>query len=619
MSSAIAVNINEREITPTREFVFTQTEFDKHINWQATELTEFTWLLQGKVDETFFTEGKNIETDRRTTDREWSLYAEKYGLTDATTARTNIEQFTTYPCEETKDVTIQRLETTKETGIIEYSINFPAGFQENISFKCGWNSTIINTTTGSVGGLTSETAGTKIFYSNNTNSIYAIYVGDGSDMYISASANNGTTWIGKHMITGSFGMSSANCALQTINTTTEFIHCITTTNGADSWQYMSYNTSTTSPYFVKNANYTPFDASVMGQSSTDRIYNPQMTVDNEGCKMVLIDFEDDSEALPDEHEVVLFRENETNGCSDVIWENYTMDNGFPLYSIQDEPGYTNVFGTQIVNYNNGNLQLYWGKSNLTTQYNLTTKHYNGTTKTVDVNQRNIYTDIEYGAFGTVLLNNGSSLIFYQPDGATYWRVQYMYGENGSTTNHSASTVTSGDSSTAREGTISASFNWYNNTAYYFYADSSSQDFVRARNITIINSTNISVSSKMNISNNTGTASNNSRDYSSFMDMENCVVHVLSTYGGVGYTILYDKIALNTTLCPSQEPPVSGNTTIIDCTTNPAIITNTDYNGTAVYFNGTGEATFNATISNFTTMYAQNGCSLRRATNGRIQR
>jgi hypothetical protein len=307
---------------------------------------------------------------------------------------------------------------------------------------------ILNTSTSLFGG---PAFSRMVWYDRHTNRWYTFYIDTAYDIRALWSENGYTIGQDQVVIAGTWTDDDYDVWL-TDHGTYSRLHVVYTDSTQEYLDYIACNI-TTSTSLACSASQRIYLASSQGNSATDDVAHPAVAADSQNCLLVAWDFEDDSEATADEHEVVFIKENSTdcdnggpdNGCGDGVFNRTCYDAGFPIYSVQtDVLGYNAEMLTGIVPYGDLDAQVFWSDTDSSTAVEFATIFYNGTTRTFPSAQVALNADVETDLTnqiwleGAVIVTGNTTIGFAVVDAATTITAYILDGKTD-TTSRSVST------------------------------------------------------------------------------------------------------------------------------------------------------------------------------------
>lgn len=611
--------------------ISSQTGVDRYIDWELSKITPTLWIMSGRIDNVFLAEAKTVNNNR-----EWQDLAAKY-FTDPSTVRMSWQEvrdqmsdFVNYPLYNSTEATVSRVETNWNTGYLEFSITFPKGLTNNVSFKTGWNSTVVESNLSD--SLTAANAMKKhVLWSENYDRWYVVFP---SNLTASLGINNNLTFISYNSTIGNTSTryyhnvqivqgGIFDCVMQEPNATNSYIHCVYGTNAERYFLYARFNLTTANPYIVPNIQTVVYNST----DSLDDVETLSLAISNDNCLMALVSIEDDSLVTADEFQVQLFREDNgtvstQNVCGDGKWNTTDRYTSSPL-TVNNETGYNAVVPLRINTFGNGDAQLSYLNTDSLTAAQFRTRFYNYTSNTLGTTVT-VHTDIEAAASYTRMMTlsgtSGGSVFYYTPDGSNTITAATISSKGSTIVTNTTGigimrSTTTSTSTGAMGGIVDLRSSSGTAPTLIFNNGSSASPF----NVTRTNTTNITgniynVSTMVEAISVPATIANGGRFSSGFAN-SSCDVVTTGYFFNSTVSFISVITPFNTGNCPASS---ASTTTYINCASNPTININTDYNGTTVYFNGTGTTTVNANLSNATVYIRQNSCLVRRNNQARIE-
>jgi hypothetical protein len=437
-------------------------------------------------------------------------------------------------------------------------------------------STFVNITSSNRAGGGIQGWNHNVFYGKNNGRWYVLGIENSSDVVISSSGDNGSTWdFGAELFedTNSYTVPSASCVYTQFNSTYEYLDCSVASGATNEIRYKRINL-TNSGTFVQAPSSGTYETPFSSADSLDDTASPRITRDSNVCLLILFDLEDDSVDTVLEHKVTLIKEkqNDTTTCDDGDWDTNDTETGFPIQASSN--GFNADAPLDIITYGDLDAQLYWMNTTTTTAQVLFTAFFNGTSNAVDV-ARVMHNDVEISAY-TILLPNYTTLTFMQND--TLFTVEgiRMDGKNGTMKQFQFNNLVN-DSAPFQGGRVAG---FYDNvsidsSSHIFYANSTVNG-IHLRNVTDTNTTPVTLNGTLFSSVTTLFAGGTIAPISVYYEPTICRAMVNYFYGNSTKMNQFTE-SIVTDSCGEQEQAGTLNITYLTPTGNTNVTENAFFN------------------------------------------
>jgi hypothetical protein len=239
-----------------------------------------------------------------------------------------------------------------------------------------------------------------VFFDPINNRWHVVYIDSGNDIHSRSTAvNSGITWTdGADIKAGTYDFEDFDCVLDATASNT-YLHCAYSDSASDFLNYIRCELTGAGSFISCGTEEVSYDASNAAENANDDIAYPRIVLGSDRCVLIVFDFEDDSEATADEHEIVMIKESSGTTCGDGDFDEADIAAGFPIYSIQtDVLGYNLDTSVGIVSFGDLDAQIFWIDTDNAASADLETIFFDGDTNTIGT-QRTLDNDVEFNISG----------------------------------------------------------------------------------------------------------------------------------------------------------------------------------------------------------------------------